>query len=137
MTNLKIFVLLSLLLCNSACDDSITALSATKDGEKLEVGTIIPLQLDQNYPNPTDGATTIRFAVARAMFISLQIFTEDWTDVATVVSNNKDPGYYSVTFSGRNESGDKLPSGDYYYCLMGDGYKLTRVMRIIKYENYD
>jgi len=132
MKNLIIFVLLSLHLFNSGCDDSITTLSATKDGEKLNEGEYIPFELSQNYPNPTDGSTTIPFALTTTMFISLKVFTEDWTEVVTLVNDYKNSGYYSITFSGRNESGDKLPSGDYYYCIEGNGYKLTRLMKIIK-----
>ncbi len=131
MKYLIIIVLFFILLCNSGCDDSITTLSATKDGEELNEGEYIPFELSQNYPNPTNGSTTIRFTLATAMYISLKVYTEDWTEVVSLVNDNKYSGYYSITFSGRNKSGDKLPSGDYYYCLEGNGYKLTRAMRII------
>src|SRR5207245_8843175 len=67
--------------------------------------------LEQNYPNPFNPVTHFRFRVGQfpnggAGFVSLKVYDILGRDVATLLSEVKQPGVYQVTWDARN-----LPSG--------------------------
>lgn len=126
-----VFIIISLLLSLS-CKDETTILSATKDGEELEEGSLVPFWLSQNYPNPFNPSTTIRFALAKKMKLKMSVHTEDWELVKILLDKELVPGYYTYTFDAVNSDGKWLPSGNYYYTLEGDGYSLTMQMTLVK-----
>jgi hypothetical protein len=107
-------------------------MSGVKDGEELNEGDPIPFYLSQNYPNPFNPSTEIRYDVSTPINLTINIYTEDWFKVSTIVNRFHQPGSYAVTFNGLNKDNEQLPTGDYYYTLEGRGYILVRMMRLIK-----
>ena len=83
--------------------------------------------LYQNYPNPFNPATTIKYSIPSLALrervsegrvrVLLKIYDILGNEVATLVNENKAPGYYEVGF---NASG--LSSGVYIYKLNIEGY---------------
>lgn len=71
--------------------------------------------LDQNYPNPFNPTTTIRYAVPKDATVSLKIYNLLGQEIATVVNDVKSVGYYNVLWSGRNQSGNQVATGVYFY----------------------
>jgi hypothetical protein len=128
MKKILALTLLGLLAAGSlSCTDEDKIAAAFQDGIEFEPGPSTPIDLGQNYPNPFNPSTTINFAVAIKMHITLKVLTEDWQEVATLVDGITEVGYYRVAFN----SGE-LPSGEYYYTLEGSGITLVRRMRILK-----
>ncbi len=42
------------------------------------------------------------------------------------------PGIYKVIWDGKNNSNQLISSGAYYYCLIGEGIRITRSMILMK-----
>ncbi|MCK4426879.1 MAG: T9SS type A sorting domain-containing protein [candidate division Zixibacteria bacterium] len=73
--------------------------------------------LFQNYPNPFNQSTKIEFTLARSGFVSLNIYDILGRKVRTLVSEHVSSGYKSVLWDGRNDAGNDVASGIYFYQL--------------------
>lgn len=85
------------------------------------------IALDQNFPNPFNPTTSIRFAVTKAGMVSLKVHDVLGREVAVLVNETVAPGSYSVTLDGAN-----LTSGTYLYTLEANGERLSRAMLLVK-----
>lgn len=83
--------------------------------------------LAQNFPNPFNPATTIRFAVADRQHTSLRIFDVLGRMVATLVDEVREPGTYALTW---NASG--FPSGMYLCRMVSGPFSATRRLMLVK-----
>ena len=83
--------------------------------------------LAQNYPNPFNPSTKIQFSIPNTSFVSLKVFNVLGAEIATLVSENKAPGTYQVTWDANG-----YPSGVYFYRLMSAGKVLTGKMNLLK-----
>lgn len=76
-------------------------------------------QLFQNYPNPFNAETRISFTIAdEPNNISLDIFDIMGREVKDYFWIGLMPGEHSVTWDGKNKSGQPLASGIYFYRLI-------------------
>jgi len=69
----------------------------------------------RNYPNPFNPSTTISYQLPEDASVQLEIYDMMGKRIAVLVSGNKAAGYYSVVWSGKNESGAGVASGMYLY----------------------
>jgi photosystem II stability/assembly factor-like uncharacterized protein len=84
--------------------------------------------LYQNFPNPFNPASTIKFDIKSKELIKLLVYDILGREVSTLVNEQLNPGTYSVSFDGSN-----LSSGVYYYRLTTDGMMVdTKKMILIK-----
>ncbi len=84
--------------------------------------------LSQNYPNPFNPTTVINYDVPRSANIKLDVFNSIGVKVATLVSDSKPAGSYTIQFSA-----NYLSSGMYFYRLTADGATIsTKKMLLIK-----
>ncbi|MBK8553858.1 MAG: T9SS type A sorting domain-containing protein [Ignavibacteria bacterium] len=90
---------------------------------EVEVGTPTKFELSQNYPNPFNPSTKINFSLAKEGFVSVKVFDNVGRQVATLVNEFKNVGFYTVDFNAAN-----LTSGVYFYRLEANG--LTKVMKM-------
>jgi hypothetical protein len=79
--------------------------------------------LEQNYPNPFNPSTKIKYVIpvvetghAPSLRVALKIFDALGNEVATLVNEVKEPGFYEIDW---NANG--LSSGVYYYRLTASG----------------
>ncbi len=84
-------------------------------------------KLEQNFPNPFNPSTTIKYQVIENGLVTLRIFDMLGREVTTLVNENITPGSYSVNF---NASG--LTSGVYIYQLRAGNYVSTHKMVLLK-----
>jgi len=78
--------------------------------------------LNQNHPNPFSAATTIRYSVAAAELgrrtqVNLSVYDLGGRLVKTLVDEPKEPGYYSVNWDGKDQTGKRVSGGAYFYRL--------------------
>jgi hypothetical protein len=75
------------------------------------------LVLHENYPNPFNPSTTIRFEVPQAGNVQLVIYDMTGRQIATLVDDNLAAGSHQVTWNGRDTAGMSVASGVYIYRL--------------------
>jgi hypothetical protein len=89
--------------------------------------------LSQNFPNPFNPVTKIRFDVPVCHScesrnpVVLKVYDVMGREVQTLVNERLQPGTYEATFDG-----SALNSGVYFYKLTTDGYTETKKMLMIK-----
>ena len=90
-------------------------------GVDEQAGDNLPgtFSLEQNFPNPFNPATTIRYRVPARSFIQIAIFNVIGVRVRALVSDIRSAGDYTVRWDGLNDGGEALPSGVYFYRLTG------------------
>jgi hypothetical protein len=88
--------------------------------------------LDQNYPNPFNPSTTIEYSVQHAGRARLEIYNSLGQLVRTLVNEERSAGQYSVFWDGRDDRGNQLPSGTYFYRLLIGDRALTKNMVLIR-----
>ncbi len=80
----------------------------------------------RNYPNPSNGSTTISFSLERAGYTTLEVYNMIGQPVAKVISNDMPAGDHSIQMN------VDLPAGQYVYRLQsGDQSEISR-MTILK-----
>jgi expansin (peptidoglycan-binding protein) len=101
------------------CDSALTAVSAP--------GTPAEFSLSQNYPNPWNPMTTIRYGVPRPVHVTITLYNTLGEEVSRPVNEFKQAGNYTARFSG-----DGLPGGVYYYRMQAGSSSLTRKLVLLR-----
>jgi len=83
--------------------------------------------LRRNIPNPFNAATTITYGLPEAGRVTLEIYNLIGRKVATLVDNQQEAGYKSVTWDASNVS-----SGLYFYRLTAGDFSQTKRMMLVK-----
>ena len=90
-------------------------------------------RLAQNFPNPFNPTTTIRYDVpAPGGSVSVIVYNVRGQRVATLVNSYKQPGYHRLTWDGANDRGAKVASGVYFVQMRATGYLQTKKLVLLK-----
>jgi len=90
------------------------------------------LALDQNYPNPFNPQTSIAFTIPEKSFVELSVYNILGMKVRTLINGDMETGEHTVTFDGKDDSGNPVSAGIYFYRLKTQSSALTRKMVLIK-----
>jgi glucose/arabinose dehydrogenase len=88
--------------------------------------------LDQNFPNPFNGGTIIRFALPQSQDVQLTVYNVAGQQVAALVSGPRQAGTYAVHWDGRDDRGHALASGVYLYRLQVGPQVQTRRLVLVQ-----
>ena len=83
--------------------------------------------LSQNFPNPFNPTTTIRYAVPGRAKVTLKVYDLLGREVAVLVDREQDQGEYSLTWDARG-----FASGVYFYQLHAGGYFSVKKLLLLK-----
>ena len=83
--------------------------------------------LKQNYPNPFNGHTQISYFINKPTKVNLKIFNTTGQEIETLVSEQQNPGNYSVMWNAANQA-----NALYFYVLETEGKKYTGKMLYVK-----
>jgi hypothetical protein len=94
----------------------------------------VPLEfaLHENYPNPFNPTTTLRFDLPEVSDITLTIYNMLGQKVRTFDYQNTSAGYHSVTWDATNDLGQQVGAGVYLYQLQTKDFVKTRKMVLLK-----
>jgi photosystem II stability/assembly factor-like uncharacterized protein len=84
-------------------------------------------ELFQNYPNPANPVTIIKYIVPIESLIKLSLYDITGAKISTLVNERKQPGRYEVTFNAGN-----LSSGVYFYRITAGDYVNTKKLLLLK-----
>jgi len=94
--------------------------------------TPIVYSLAQNFPNPFNPYTTIKFAMREKGHVSIKVYDLSGRLVRTIVDEELDAGHYSIKWDGRNDRGRMVSSGVYFYRMKTGSFERTRKMVLIR-----
>ena len=110
---------------NRRWDSVMVDISMTDIGENASKPVLYKLY--DNYPNPFNPSTTLRYSLPEASFTSIKIYDAVGKEVAVVVNEMKTAGTYQIEF---NAVG--LSSGIYYYSIQAGTFSETKKMILMK-----
>jgi hypothetical protein len=88
--------------------------------------------LQQNYPNPFNPTTTINFNVPQTTTLRLSVYNLLGQRIRVLLDGVVQAGNRQVVWDGRNEAGNMMGSGIYFYRLEGNGVNMTKKMILMK-----
>ena len=95
-------------------------------------GVAIKFSLDENYPNPFNPSTTLRFDLPNVSNATLTIFNMLGQKVKTFNLQNRQAGSHSLKWNATNDYGDPVSAGIYLYQLQTRDFVKTRKMVLLK-----
>lgn len=100
----------------------------------VETPASLPLdtRLMGNAPNPFNPATSIRFTLAAAGPVRLDVFDARGQHVRTLVDGFRPAGRHEVLWRGDDAAGRRVASGVYFCRLRADRYQAVRKMLMLK-----
>ena len=101
--------------------------------------SLIPTETEllANYPNPFNPETWIPYRLAEDAFVTLTIYDGAGQVVRTIDVGHRTAAAYedrsqAIYWDGKNEIGEGVASGVYFYTLSAGDYSATRKMVILK-----
>lgn len=91
------------------------------------VGTPAKFSLSQNYPNPFNPSTKFNFELPVDANVELKIYDINGREVATIINESKQAGYYTEIFNGNG-----LASGIYFAKLVAGSFVDVKKITLIK-----
>ena len=89
--------------------------------------------LYQNFPNPFNPETAIRFGLPQKSAVTLKIFDLSGREVATLTENEQlEAGRYQRYWNGRDVLGRPVASGIYFCRLIAGSFSTMRKMTLVK-----
>ena len=83
--------------------------------------------LSNNYPNPFNPSTKIKYSVLQASNVELKVYDILGNEIETLINEEKPAGTYELTWLAEN-----LPSGVYFYQLKAGNFIETKKMVLMK-----
>ena len=83
--------------------------------------------LSQNYPNPLNPSTKIRYSVPKSSNVMIKVINILGAEIETLVNEEKPAGIYELTWTAAN-----LPSGVYFYKIQAGSFVETKKMVLLK-----
>gem|GEM_PF-1206109 len=101
--------------------------------EPIERGNVpTEFALQQNFPNPFNSTTEIRFNLSKAGYVNLLVYNALGQIIATLVDGEQPQGSYRVQWNAISDNGAAMPSGVYFYRLQTNEFTKTMKMILMK-----
>jgi flagellar hook assembly protein FlgD len=82
----------------------------------------------QNFPNPFNPGTRIKFHVPATSLVRLEVFNLMGQHIATLLEENRAAGEHELAWDGRSDLGQPVPSGVYLLSIRAGEFTQTRKM---------
>ena len=89
--------------------------------------------IKQNFPNPFNPTTRIRYQLPEQSNVTIQIYDIMGRIVRTLVTNqNELAGFHQLTWDATNNNGDPVSAGMYLYVIQAGDFRDTKKMVLLK-----
>ena len=102
--------------------------STEDDGRLIPDGYI----LEQNFPNPFNPETQIRYTVSNAAHVTIAVYNILGQEITRLVDTQQLAGTYTIRWNGKDITGLPAGTGIYFYRMKAGDTVLTRRMMLIK-----
>jgi hypothetical protein len=117
---------------NVTGDDRVLFVNRYEYLSTVSEGIPVEFALHENYPNPFNPTTTLRFDLPEVSDITLTIYNMLGQKVRTFNMQSTPAGYHSITWDVTNDYGEQVGAGVYLYQLQAKGFVKTRTMVLLK-----
>lgn len=118
---------------NALVADNQFAVSQVKDLTSATLKAMPTVYtLSKNFPNPFNPTTTIEYAIPSSGKVELVVYNMTGQKVRTLVSEAKAAGFFKVVWNGRNDTGETVASGLYFYKLVSGKFNKIEKMTLVK-----
>ena len=94
--------------------------------------TPIKYSLNNNYPNPFNPLTTVRYDLPEDGLVNVTIYDVMGRPVKYLVNSRQNAGYKSIQWNGTNDAGQPVSAGLYMYTIQAGDFRQTRKMVLLK-----
>lgn len=105
------------------------------DNASLEViGAELPkhFSLDQNFPNPFNPITSIKYAIPRGSIVKITVYDIRGNIIKSINNEYQSPGLKTVLWDATNNVGALVSAGLYIYSIEAEDFRQTRKMILLK-----
>ena len=95
--------------------------------EELIVEKPTDYHISNNYPNPFNPSTKIKYSLPQTSNVVIKVFDILGNEIETLVNEEKQTGTYEITWYTEN-----LPSGIYFYRIQAGNFIETKKMLLLK-----
>jgi photosystem II stability/assembly factor-like uncharacterized protein len=88
--------------------------------------------LMQSYPNPFNPSTSISYQIPKPINVRIKIYDTRGVEIKTLLDSYKQPGFYTLSWDGTDNSNRKVSSGIYFLTLTTTEYTKTIKMILNK-----
>ncbi|NOZ55505.1 MAG: ammonia-forming cytochrome c nitrite reductase subunit c552 [Calditrichaeota bacterium] len=115
-------------------NDAVEKASAVISAVEVAQGGVLPerFELSQNFPNPFNPSTEIKFAVPRSCDIVLVVYDVFGRRVKTLKQGHLAAGKYVVAWDGTDENGRQVAAGTYICQLRAGSFVGVRKMVLLR-----
>lgn len=85
-----------------------------------------------NYPNPFNPVTTIRYKLPESMMVRVTIYNQMGQELRRLVNQSQLPGTQSIFWDSRDDAGKIMSSGIYFVRIETDKFEKSRKMLLLK-----
>jgi len=89
-------------------------------------------ELEQNFPNPFNPSTMIKYQIPEASEVRLAVFSVLGEEIKTLVEQRQAAGSYTVNWNATDTYGNRLTSGVYFYRIQAGTFTEMRKMILVK-----
>ena len=120
----------------ASCQFALDDIYWSGGGELMKVSTTNSLLeefvLKDNYPNPFNPVTTLRYEIAVNTNVKITIYDMMGRLVKILTDKMEMAGYKSIKWNGTNDRNEPVSAGLYLYTIQAGDYRKTRKMVLIK-----
>ncbi len=110
----------------------VVSIHDNDDEEQVPSSLPASFVVHDNFPNPFNPTTTIKFDLPQDSKVNLSIYDAKGRRVRTLVDTHLSAAQHSVVWNGVDDHGRRQPSGTYYYTLTSDMDVRTKKMMLVK-----
>jgi flagellar hook assembly protein FlgD len=111
----------------SSMIDNLIGVSTIENKERL-----VKFTLNQNYPNPFNPSTVISFEISNIQKVSLKVYDNQGRFVRSLLNNTMHVGRHEISWDGRNNQGESVSAGVYYYMLQTASFNQSKKMTLVR-----
>jgi parallel beta-helix repeat protein len=121
-------------LDNTITEDTTSFTVQAGPLEVTESGELLPKQfaLRQNFPNPFNPETKIRFDLPEQAEVTVRIFNLLGEEVVTLKQEKMPAGTHTLSWDGRNKAGQVAPNGVYFLRVEADNKVATKKLLLVR-----
>lgn len=98
--------------------DSVTSISGSPS-------TLNEYVLEQNFPNPFNSSTQIKFVISNTSLVTIKVFNLLGEEITELINEELPSGSYIFNWEARDQNNNALPSGIYFIKLNAGSFNKT------------